>query len=190
MLLYIYSMFTLMLSSYIPPHKAVLFYQAAQKAKQAGTVWNCHITVHLESIGISPKAASKHIKDSLQRLNKYHQRHNMSFSYGWVLENGPTKGVHAHILIHRPIDMSMHFMTYRWAVLRRFQLPNMKGVLKIKKIQSWGGFDTNYSAVLSYVLKGIRKGTEHKLKMAFPAFNRKASNEGKIYGQRIGYSLP
>ena len=77
----------------------------------------------------------------------------MPFSCGWVFENGPVKGVHLHLLIHRPNDLPMHPMTYRWAVLKRFQIKNEKGILKVEKFWSHQCEDYSLYKVISYCSK-------------------------------------
>lgn len=140
---------------------------------------NCFMTVHLESAGIDPLKASWHLKQSIQRLKKYHQRNGMAFSYCWVLESYGKKGVHAHILLHRPKTMPMHPMGYWWASLRCFQVERSKSVFQCRKFRSWQSYEENISEVTSYMLKGIRPEVASLL-------NMKSSNQGHIYGQRVG----
>jgi hypothetical protein len=165
-----------------------LFYQASQRAKSKGLAWNCHITIHLESIGIAATISDQYARARVQLLKKHHQRRGMACSYGWVLENGRAKGVHVHILIHRPENMPMNASKYRWDILRLFKLPNKKGVMKIVKFSLRSAYGNDLPNKLSYVLKGIRPEAAGKLKQVFPEFNRAPSDEGLIYGNRIGWS--
>jgi len=139
------------------------------------------MTVHLEAAGIDQEKASIHLRQSLQRLKKYHERNGMGYSCGWVLENGPVKGVHAHIALHRPSVLPIHPITYWWASLRRFQLPREKGILKIKKFYSWQSYDENLFKVIGYMLEGVRPEAASLLNINY-------KNQRLIYGKRIGWS--
>lgn len=139
------------------------------------------MTIHLESAKIKQKTASLHLRQSLQRLKKYHERNGMPYSCGWVLENGSVKGVHAHIALHRPAMMPMHPTSYWWASLRCFQVKRSKGVLQCRRFHSWQSFDRNLSEILDYMLKGLRPDVAEIL-------NCPHTDQGLIYGKRIGWS--
>lgn len=175
-------------SQYIQLPQALSFYEAASEAYRVDKPWNCFITLHLETAGISPREASKHVRESLQRLGKYHKRNGMAYSYGWVLENAPVKGVHVHILVHRPQNMPMHPMSYYWAILRLFRIKRVKGVLRTEKFWAYQSYNMNIAKVLDYTLKGVRLGTEQSFKEITGFKIGRAKNEGLIYGKRVGWS--
>jgi len=113
----------------------------------------------------------------------------MPYSCGWVLENAPVKGIHLHLLIHRPKDLPMHFMTYRWAILKRFQIKNEKGILKVKKFWTHQSYGENIRQAASYCLKGLRASTEDKFEDATGfKLSKDLKDQGVIYGKRIGWS--
>ena len=175
-------------SQYIQLPQALAFYKAASEAYRVDTPWNCFITLHLETAGILPKEASKHVRESLQRLGKYHRRNGMAFSYGWVLENALVKGVHVHILVHRPKELPMHPMSYYWAILRLFRIKREKGILKTEKFYVYQSYHINIARVLDYTLKGLRSGAEGQFADITGFKLGRPVNEGLIYGKRIGWS--
>jgi hypothetical protein len=175
-------------SHYIQLPEALGFIDAAEKAYYNETPWNCHIILHLEQAGIPPLKVAKHVQEAIHRLGKYHKKHGMAFCYGWVLENAPIKGTHLHILLHRPNILPMHFMTYRWAILKRFKIRNEKDILRVKKFWSHQNYHRNINKLLSYTLKGLRKGAEQRLEDQTGIRVLKSKGEGLIYGKRIGWS--
>lgn len=175
-------------SSYIQLPEALGFIEAASKAFYKDIPLNCHITLHLERAGISPKNASKNVRESIHRLGKYHKRKGMPICYAWVLENSPVYGTHLHLLLHRPNELPMHYMTYRWAVLKRFKLPNEKGMLKVEKFRTHQSYEINLTTLADYVLKGIRQGTEQMFFERTGLIVGNAEKQGIIYGKRINWS--
>jgi hypothetical protein len=175
-------------SQYIHLPQALSFYEAASEAYRTVKPWNCFITLHLETAGIKPKEASKHVRESLQRLGKYHRRNGMAFSYGWVLENALVKGVHVHILVHRPKELPMHPMSYYWAILKIFRIKRSKGILKTEKFYAYQSYHINIASVLRYTLKGLRLGAEGQFADITGFKLGRPVNEGLIYGKRIGWS--
>lgn len=175
-------------SRYIQLPQACSFIEAASEAYRLETPWNCFITLHLETASILPIRASQHVRESLHRLGKYHKRNNMAFSYGWTLENSAVKGVHLHLIVHRPNDLPMHPISYYWAVLKFFRIKRSKGILKVNKFWSHQSYETNLSNVVSYCVKGLRTGAGSKLEIQ-TGFKLKITNDqGVIIGKRIGWS--
>lgn len=175
-------------SSYIQVPQAAGFIEAASEAYRLDKRWNCHIVLHLEQAGINPKYASKHVQKCIHKLGKYHKRHGMDFSYGWVLENAPVKGTHLHLLVHRPDGLPMHPISYRWAILRIFKLPNKKGMLQVRKFWTHQSYERNLYELLNYTLKGLRTGAEERLELQ-TGFKIKETNiQGTIYGKRISWN--
>lgn len=172
-------------SSYIEYPDAVKLIDTALEAWRLEVPWNCFITVHLQSVGIKPEDCSKYFRDGLQRLRRYHERHNMPFTCGWVLESHGYKGVHAHLLLHRPKDLPMGPHKYRWDVLKRFKLPNQKGVLKVKKFYSFQSYETNLKEALRYCLKGLRPDALEYMDLPISL-----TKQGKVMGKRIGQLHP
>tara|TARA_R110002096_G_scaffold266710_1_gene460282 strand:- start:78728 stop:79267 length:540 start_codon:yes stop_codon:yes gene_type:complete len=175
-------------SRYIQLPQACSFIEAASEAYRLETPWNCFITLHLETAGILPIKASQHVRESLHRLGKYHKRNGMPFSYGWTLENAPIKGVHLHLIVHRPHNLPMHPISYYWAVLRLFRIKQSKGILKVNKFWSRQSYETNLSNVISYSLKGLRKGADIKLEEIIGFRLKETKDQSFIYGKRIGWS--
>jgi len=168
-------------SYYIQYLEACRLLDHTEQLSFSGKPLNCAMCVHLESAGIDPMNASLHLRQGIQRLKKYHERHDMAFAYCWVLENYGKKGVHAHLVIHRPKVMPMHPMKYWWDSLRCFQVVRSKGVLQFEKFRSMQSYEENIIRVTQYMLKGIRPEVAHLFKI-------NPSNEGLIYGKRIGWS--
>ncbi len=175
-------------SSYIQLPQAVGFIEAASKAYYCDVPWTTHIVIHLEQSGVSPFNAAKHVQHSVHKLGKYHKRNGMAFSYGWVLENAPVKGTHLHLLVHRPYPLPMHYMKYRWAVLKIFKLPNKQGMLQVRKFWTHQSYQRNLEALVDYVLKGIRPGTEEMFIDQTGIFIGRAEEQGIIYGKRVSWS--
>lgn len=175
-------------SRYIQLPQAIGFIEAAGKAYCHDIPWNTHIVIHLQLSGVRSIDAAKHVQQSIHKLGKYHKRHGMPFSYGWVLENAGPKGTHVHILLHRPNKLPMHSMRYRYDVLKIFKLPNKKGVLKVEKFWSHQSYETNLYEMLSYVLKGLRKGTEDRLEQRTGFRIKETKDQGLIYSKRISWS--
>lgn len=175
-------------SKYIQLPQARSFIEAASEAYRLETPWNCFITLHLETAGITPMRASQHVRQSLHRLSKYHKRNGMPFSYGWTLENAPIKGVHLHLIIHRSNNLPMHPISYYWSVLRIFRIKMSKGILKVNKFWSHQSYERNLSNVISYSLKGLRGGADIKLKEITGFRLKETKDQGLIYGKRIGWN--
>lgn len=177
-------------SNYIEYPQAMKFIDRACHSIRQDTPWNFFITINPEMAGIDPTNVSNFIRDGLRRLKNYYDRNNMPFCCGWVMEHKKSVGVHVHILTHRPDKIPMNPMKLWWAILKRFQLKKIKGILQTRRFYTHQPYNISFSRLISYLLKGIRpEAFGHLVKNSVIHINQKKRPiyQGKVVGKRIGW---
>lgn len=153
-------------------------YEVALQAWEAGNPLNRFITIHLKGTPAhdAPQAFTNAL---MMHTRKWLKRRGLSHAYVWVLENGPEKGVHLHLLQHVPAG---HQVAYKRALGRwlPFAVSRPRIVIKPIGYPSHGGFHerSQLAGVLRYMCKGI----------AAPALGIIPVGQGKVTGRRCGMS--
>lgn len=75
---------------------------ATAHAKAIGLPFTRMITIHWEAAGIALAGVVKATGRFVDMLTKFLARHRSRSAWLWVLENGPEKGAHCHMLAHVP----------------------------------------------------------------------------------------
>jgi len=143
-----------------------------------GFAYNKYITINLDWCGV--KHPQKFISKLLNRMQKWHKRKNMTFSYLWVLESVPIVGVHIHLLIHTDYDRFylLDDMMTRWFDFERDDRLGQKNTnVSIKDIY-------DHEGLISYLCKGLRVNIEHEAVHT----KKGRGDQGRIYGRRWGMS--
>ncbi|MEK7800977.1 MAG: hypothetical protein AAB276_00860 [Pseudomonadota bacterium] len=140
---------------------------------------NRFITIHMKDL--KEKTAQACLSNVMEKTRKWLQRNGYEHAYIWTLENGPVKGIHAHILIHIP---SRYMTAYKRLLAKWLPFEMTEGTLDCKTVKyppygALGGRSCVYGA-LRYMCKGIDPAT--------PLHLIKPEYQGEIIGRRCGWS--
>ncbi|NBX67232.1 MAG: hypothetical protein EBQ96_09585 [Proteobacteria bacterium] len=153
-------------------------HDAALEAWKAGRPLNRFVTIHLKDSPAqrNPQAFTNAL---MEKTRKWLKRRKLPHAYVWVLENGPDKGIHLHLLQHIPAG---HQADYRKAltVWLPFEAMPPRVVIKTVGYPPHGGIHerSRLAGVLRYMCKGIRK----------PHAGIRPVYQGEITGRRCGVS--
>jgi hypothetical protein len=166
--------------------------QAAERhAATIGLPFTRMITIHWQTAGVALEDMVKSTGRFLDMLTKALARHGSKTAWIWVMENGPRKGWHCHLLAYLPADLVPKIIALQRGWLRRItDNPYRKGVIHSDPIGRRLGLElsnpalhaVNLETVLAYVLKGADPDAATKLGL------RRLESGGRIIGKRCGTS--
>ena len=155
-------------------------FKAGERAYEMGCPLNRFITIHFNDYA-DKKRPQKFVTDLLAHSRKWLKRRGLPVSYLYTLENGKTKGIHVHLLIHIPKGYQI---AYRKAMRGWLPFEVKAPLVKIKYIQygDFGNLSPMHAiyGTLQYICKGVapHASIEHI----------KPVNQGEIMGRRWGIS--
>ena len=152
---------------------------AAGFADQLGLPLNRFVTVLWEggqSIGTIQTRQGLFI----ERMSKWLRYRNVSPAYLWVIENGPAKGLHSHILIHVP---SKHLKAFKRKAPTWVDGPIDKSTVDIRRTRYGHGLNrwNGLKGRLRYILKGGDKAVSSLMRINL-------KHQGTVVGKRSGTS--
>ena len=166
-------------SAFIRPEAATNIILAAGHASKTGRDLNRFVTINFdqgELLGRAQGALGAYLKLGADWL----RLRGVEATHVWVLENGPGKGLHVHILQHVPRELSPHYSALQKGWLRNAGLtPNKANVIRSKGIKS--------PRALRGVLKYLLKGGHPEFLQQFCGQIR-GDGGSVIYGKRCGTS--
>lgn len=167
---------------YLTAKQVETIFSAAEKAYYQGMPLNRFFTIHYNDHA-DPKNPQAFVTDILGHTRKWLQHRGLPVAYAYVIENGKTKGIHAHILIHIP----KHYQRdYKQALRRWLPFEWTKKTVTVKPVNypDYGQLSplSHIYGVLRYMCKGIDPET--------PVRGIRPRYQGEISGRRWGTSKP
>lgn len=153
---------------------------AAEKAYDIGTPLNRFFTIHYDDYA-DHKKPQQFVTRILERTRKWLQYRGLPVAYIYTIENGQTKGIHVHLLLHIPA----HYQRDYKKALRQwlpFEWNKERVIVKPIKYPPFGDLSSlsPLYGILTYICKGIDPSAN------LPNIN--AHYQGKIRGKRWGIS--
>lgn len=164
---------------------------ATAHAKAIGLPFTRMITIHWEAAGITLAGIVKATGRFVDLLTKYLSRHGSRTAWLWVLEGGPAKGAHCHMLAHVPARLIKRLPASQKRWLRRITgRPYKDRVIRSDPIGGRLGLEvgnpelhaSNLEAAFFYLLKGASGEAASHFDLA------RLEAGGLIMGKRCGTS--
>lgn len=167
-------------SQHLTEKQVQALFKATETAFKSGCPLNRFITIHYDDLA-DKKRPQKFVLKFLEHSRKWLQRRGLPVAYLYTLENGKTKGLHVHILIHIPRGCQRK---YRQAMARWLPFEIRKPRVDTKTIQypDFGKLSPLHGVygTLRYMCKGINPKS--------PLLNIEAIDQGEVMGRRWGIS--
>jgi hypothetical protein len=164
---------------------------ATEHAKTIGLPFTRMITIHWEAAGVTLAGIVKATGRFVDLLTKFLSRHGSRTAWLWVLENGPKKGAHCHMLAHVPAFLVplLPASQKRWLRLITGR-PYQKRVIRSDPIGGRLGLETgnpdlhasNLEVAFFYLLKGASTEAASPFNLA------RLEPGGRIIGRRCSTS--
>ena len=164
---------------------------ATAHAKAIGLPFTRMVTIHWEAAGIALAGIVKATGRFVDLLTKFLARHGSRTAWLWVLENGPRKGAHCHMLAHVPPHLVPRLPASQKRWLRGITgRPYEKRVMRSDPIGGRLGLETgnpelhasNLEAAFAYLLKGASTEAADHFDLA------RRTPGGRILGRRCSTS--
>ncbi len=167
-------------SHYMSQKQVAGLFEHVRQCHMTGRPLNRFMTIQMKDL--QQKSPQKTINDLMEKTRKWLKSKGHDPAYLWVLENGETKGIHAHLIIHIP-KHCIH--DYKRLIKKWLPLEITKTTLDFKTIKypHYGHVGTRSCVygVLKYMCKGINPST--------PTHDIKPIYQGEIVGRRCGHSM-
>ena len=165
---------------YLSEKQVKKIFGACEKAFQTGTPLNRFFTIHYNDHA-DPKRPQEFVNYILERSRKWLTYRGIPTAYAYVIENGKTKGIHLHLLIHIPPNFQRE---YKRALARwlPFEWSRKRVDTKTISYPHYGELSPldGVYGVLRYMCKGVNPAT--------PVYGIKPKYQGEVFGQRWGVS--
>lgn len=94
--------------------------RAVAFANCMGMVMNTAVDITWSTVGVTGDASvARRQMAFLDALRRWFDRNGVTAAWVWVLEQGETLGLHSHILMHVPDELTLEFRNYAKATLTR-----------------------------------------------------------------------
>ena len=155
-------------------------FKAGEKAFNIGCPLNRFITIHYDDYA-DKKRPQKFVTDYLEHTRKWLKRRGLPVAYLYTLENGKTKGIHVHLLIHIP---NHYYRIYKGDMARWLPFEVGKPRIVFKRVQ----YPTNGDLSPLHSLYGTMRYVCKALNPNSPAYGIEPKDQGEIMGRRWGIS--
>lgn len=155
-------------------------FKGGETAFKMGCPLNRFITIHYDDYA-DRKRPQKFVLAFLEHTRKWLKRRGLPAAYLYTLENGKTKGIHVHLLLHVPNN---HYRIYKKAMVRWLTFEIGKPRIVFKRIQypPYGDLSVLHGlyGTMRYICKAVEPNNAIR--------DIKPKDQGAIMGRRWGIS--